>query len=124
LSIFNLDKILQPDRIAVVGASDDASSVGFAVFRNLRRSFEGDVLPVNRSRGSVQGVRARPSVGDLLDRPDLAVVCTPAPSVAGVIRDCGKAGIPGVVVISAGFGERGPGGKALEAEVLQAARRF
>ena len=69
-------------------------------------------------------MRARPSVGDLLDRPDLAVVCTPAPSVAGVIRDCGKAGIPGVVVISAGFGERGPSGKALEAEVLQAARRF
>jgi len=124
LSIFNLDKILRPERIAVVGASDDPSSVGFAVFRNLRRSFEGEVLPVNRSRSNVQGVHAHPSVGDLLDRPDLAVVCTPAPSVAGVIRDCGAAGIPGVIVISAGFGERGPAGKALEVEVLEAARRF
>jgi acetyltransferase len=124
VSIFNLDKIFRPRRIAVVGASDDPSSVGYAVFRNLRRSFEGNVHPVNRSRKDVAGERAYESLGELGDRPDLVVVCTPAATVAGVIRSCGEAGVPGVVVISAGFRERGPEGASLEADVRGTARGF
>jgi acetyltransferase len=124
MSIYHLDSIFRPERIAVVGASDDPSSVGFAVFRNLKRSFGGALFPVNRSRKEVAGVRALESLRDLEDRPDLAVIATPAPTVAGIVEDCGRAGIPGVVVISAGFSERGPEGKSLEADVLRAARRF
>jgi acetyltransferase len=124
MSIYHLDSIFRPRRIAVVGASDDPSSVGFAVFRNLERSFEGELFPVNPSRREVAGVPAFASVGDIGDRPDLAVVCSPARTVASIIESCGEAGVPGAVVISAGFGERGPEGKALEADLLRAARRF
>ncbi|HEY7816973.1 MAG TPA: CoA-binding protein, partial [Vicinamibacteria bacterium] len=124
MSIYHLDSIFRPRRIAVVGASDDPSSVGFAVFRNLKRSFEGELVPVNPSRREVAGVAAFPSVCDIGHRPDLAVVCTPARTVASVIESCGEAGVPGAVVISAGFRERGPEGKALEADVMRAARRF
>ncbi|HEY7817479.1 MAG TPA: acetate--CoA ligase family protein, partial [Vicinamibacteria bacterium] len=124
MSIFNLDKIFRPRRIAVVGASDDPSSVGYAVFRNLKRSFEGDLHPVNRSRKRVDGVGAYESVGEIGKPPDLAVVCTPAKTVADVVRSCGEAGVAGVLLISAGFRERGPEGKSLEAEVLRVARGF
>jgi acetyltransferase len=124
MSLFNLDKIFRPRSVAVIGASDDPASVGFAVFRNLKQSFEGSLFPVNRARRTVSGIRAYPSVKDIGERPDLAVVCTPAATVASVIESCGEAGIPGVVVISAGFRERGPGGAALESEVLRTARRF
>jgi acetyltransferase len=72
----------------------------------------------------VAGVPAYASVHDIGDRPDLAVICTPARTVASIIESCGEAGVPGAVVISAGFRERGPEGTALEADVLRAARRF
>ncbi|HSF16237.1 MAG TPA: bifunctional acetate--CoA ligase family protein/GNAT family N-acetyltransferase [Vicinamibacteria bacterium] len=124
MSVFNLDKILRPERVAVVGASDDPSSVGHAVFRNLGAHFEGAVYPVNPARAEVGGVRAYPSVRELPQRPDLAVICTPARAIADVLGECGETGIRGAVVISAGFGEIGEEGKALERRVTEVVGRF
>jgi acetyltransferase len=125
VSIRNLDKIFKPGGIAVVGASDEPTSVGGTVFRNLRQSaFAGPVYPVNPKRASVQGVEALAAVDALPEPVDLAVVCTPAASVPAIVRQCGESGILGLVITSAGFREMGPEGKALEDRINEEARRF
>ena len=125
MSIRNLEKIFDPKAVAVVGASDDTHSVGYTLFRNLRSSgFEGPVYPVNPRRDTVQGVRAFPTVGKLPGAVDLVVVASPAASVPHVIEQCGRAGILGVVVTTAGFREVGEEGKKLEQELLRRAKPY
>jgi len=125
VSIRNLDKIFKPQRIAVVGASNNPQSVGYTVLKNLIGSgFQGVVYPVNPKREAVQGIQAYPSVKELPKAPDLAVICTPARTVPGIVRECGEAGIRGLIIISAGFKEAGEEGKALEAELKSEIARF
>jgi acetyltransferase len=125
VSISNLDKIFAPQRVAVIGASDSPTSVGYTVLRNLVGSgFRGVVYPVNRKRESVQGVQAYPDIPALPHAPDLAVICTPAPTVPGIVRACGEAGTRGVLIISAGFREVGEEGRALEAQIREEQKKF
>ncbi len=114
----HLDSIFNPKRIAVVGASDREGSVGARVLQNLVGvGFSGSVYPVNPFRSAVQGITAYPSVTKIPWQVDLAVVATPAHTVPQIVDECGKAGILGVVIISAGFKEVGEEGKALEEQV-------
>ena len=125
VSIENLDKIFAPRRIAVFGASNKPTSVGFTVFRNLIGSgFTGVVYPVNPKHESVQGVPAYTDPSQLPQIPDLAVICTPAPTVPGIVRVCGELGTRGILIISAGFRETGPEGYALEEEILVEQKKF
>jgi len=125
VSILNLDKVFDPHRVAVIGASDNRTSVGYTVLRNLVGSgFRGVVYPVNMRRESVQGIAAYKDISSLPHPPDLAVICTPAPTVPGLIRACGEAGTRGIVIISAGFREIGEEGRRLEQQVLQERRKF
>ncbi len=120
-----LVKLLNPQRIAVIGATENTGTVGRTVFWNLISSpFGGTVFPVNLKRSSVLGVKAYPDVAALPEPVDLAVICTPAPTVPDIIRQCGKCGIPGAVIISAGFRELGPPGVELERRVAAAAAEF
>ncbi|MEQ8717883.1 MAG: GNAT family N-acetyltransferase [Acidimicrobiales bacterium] len=120
----SIEPILQPRSVAVVGASRREDSIGHAVLRNLLNGgYEGTVHPVNRSAESVLGVRTYPSVGEIDEAVDLAVVAVPAPDVIGVIDDCAAAGVPAVLVISAGFAETGPEGARLESELAERVRR-
>ncbi|HSI80992.1 MAG TPA: bifunctional acetate--CoA ligase family protein/GNAT family N-acetyltransferase [Solirubrobacterales bacterium] len=125
MSVRNLDKLFAPRRVAVVGAGGERTSVGQVVLRNLVDSgFEGVVYPVNPKREAVGGVQAYPSVTETPAVADLAVICTPAATVSGVVRECGEAGVPAVAILSAGFREAGEGGAALEREVAAEAARF
>jgi len=125
VSIRNLNKIFDPHRVAVIGASDSRSSVGYTVLRNLIGSgFSGVVYPVNPKHESIQGIQAYKDIPSLPHAPDLAVVCTPATTVPGIIRQCGEAGTHGVVVISAGFREIGEEGRKLEEQVLEEQKKF
>lgn len=125
MSIRNLDKIFNPQRVAVIGASSNPGTVGYSVLRNMiNAGFVGVVYPVNPRRESVQGIQSYPSVEALPRTPDLAVICTPAATVPGLVRECGRAGIRGLVVLTAGFREAGEAGRALEAEVRAAASEF
>jgi acetyltransferase len=78
---------------------------------------------VNPKRSNVLGIRAYPTVADIPEPPELAVIVTPAPTVPGLIRECGEAGVRGAIVISAGFKEAGPDGVELERLTLEEARR-
>ncbi|MHB1034309.1 MAG: bifunctional acetate--CoA ligase family protein/GNAT family N-acetyltransferase [Pirellulales bacterium] len=125
MRIRNLNKIFDPRRVAVIGASDTPTSVGYMVLRNLVGSgFRGVVYPVNSNRESVQGIHAYPSVTSLPHPPDLAVVCTPAHTVPSLVRECGEVGTRGMVIISAGFREVGAEGVRLEDQIRQEAAKF
>ena len=87
-------------------------------------AFPGPVYPVNPKYESVGDRPCFASVGDLPEAADLAVICTPAAVVPQIVRDCGEAGISGLVILSAGFRESGPEGEELEREVLGAAQAF
>src|SRR5690606_38130984 len=104
--------------VAVIGATETPGSVGRTVLWNLISTpFGGTVYPVNLKRPSVLGIRAYRSVSEVPAQLDLAIVVTPAATVAGIVRECAEAGVPAVVVISAGFKELGPPGVEVEQQV-------
>lgn len=119
-----LDAIFKPRSVAVVGATERVGSVGRTILWNLiANPFGGTVYPVNAQRSSVLGIRAYPSLKDLPEPVDLAVIITPSHTVPGIIRDAVEMGTKGAVIISAGFKEIGPKGIELEQQVLAEARK-
>lgn len=118
-----LDPILRPRSVAIVGASSDPRKRGFQVVRALGESgFRGAVYPVNPRGGEIAGLPVYPSVAELPEAPDLALVATPAATVPDVLRECGARGIWGAVILAVGFRESGADGAALEQDVAAAAR--
>ena len=119
-----LDCILAPRNVAVIGATEKVGSVGRTVLWNLMSTpFGGAIFPVNPTRASVLGIKAYPNIAAVPEKVDLVVVTTPATSVPGIISACADVGVPGAVIISAGFKETGPAGVELERQVLTHARR-
>lgn len=120
----HLDAIFRPRSVAVIGASERPGSVGRTLLWNLiSNPFGGTVYPVNPKRTNVLGIRAYPSVKDIPEPVDLAVIATPAPTVPGVVQECVEAGVKGAVIISAGFKEIGEEGRRLEEQILTIARK-
>src|SRR5947209_9369112 len=118
-----LDVFFSPKTVAVIGATENAGSVGRTLLWNLMTSpFGGTVYPVNPKRSSVLGVKAYPSVTEIPEDVDLAVIVTPPPSIPGLIRECGENRVRGAIVISAGFKEIGAAGAALEQKLLEEAQ--
>jgi acetyltransferase len=125
LVTLNLDKIFNPKSVAVVGASDEEGTVGYTLMKNLTESkYEGKVYPVNIRKKEVLGLKAHQSVEQLPETVDLAIIATPAKTVPDVVEQCGKAGIIGIIILSAGFKEIGPEGKALEDKILQIQKKY
>ncbi|MBW1710788.1 MAG: CoA-binding protein [Deltaproteobacteria bacterium] len=110
-------------KIAFIGASASPKKWVYIIFFNiLKGNFNGTVYPVNPTRESILGVKCYPSVADIPEPADLAIITTPAPLVRGLIKECGEKGIPNVIVVSSDFSETGPEGARLEREVVAAAR--
>jgi acetyltransferase len=116
-----LSRLFAPDRVAVVGASDEEGTVGYAVTSNLLGSFEGEVVAVNPNRESVLGLSCHDSVADV-GAVDVVVVAVPAGIAVEVLREAAEVGIENVVVITAGFSEAGAEGSARERELTRIAR--
>ena len=124
MSVRNLDSIFRPKSIALIGASTRPHSVGAVTADNLRMAgFEGPILPVNPRHAAVAGALAYPNVSSLPVSPELAVICTPAETVPGLIAELGARGTKAAIVITAGFREGGVAkGLALEQAMLDAAK--
>jgi len=119
-----LDPIFSPKSIAVIGATETPGSVGRTILDNLiKGGFPGIIYPVNPKRDTVLGIKAYPNITAIPGKADLAVVITPPATVPGIIKDCGKAGVKGAIIISAGFKEIGPVGVELERQVLEEATK-
>ncbi|HEV7888135.1 MAG TPA: acetate--CoA ligase family protein, partial [Acidimicrobiales bacterium] len=119
----SVQRLLAPASVAVIGAGRERDNIGQAVLRSLLDGgFTGAVYPVHTSAHAVAGVRAYPTVLDIPDPVDLAVVAVPAASVAEVVEQCGAKGVGGLVVLSAGFSDAGPEGAVRERSVVERAR--
>jgi acetyltransferase len=120
-----LNPLFAPKSVAVFGASDRPDSVGQIVFQNMLQSgFKGTLYPINSKHPEVQGQRAYPSIADIGQPVELVVIATPPQTVPGIIEDCGIHGVKAAVIITAGFGEVGTEGAALERQLLENARRY
>jgi acetate---CoA ligase (ADP-forming) len=117
-----LDRLLSPASIAMVGASNSPHRIGGTVFANLLRAFPGQVHPVHPKEEQVQGRPAFRTVADLPEPVDLAVIAVPAPAVVDVVAACAERGVGGAVVITSGFAEAGPEGRALQDRLTEVAR--
>lgn len=118
-----LDALFRPRSVAVIGASRKRASIAGELFHNLLLSgFPGPIYPVNPAARSVQSVRAYPSILDIPDEVDLAVVVVPQRVAMKAVEDCAKKGVRGIVLITAGFAEVGPEGRALQQEIARVVR--
>ncbi|GGL57332.1 acetate--CoA ligase family protein [Halocalculus aciditolerans] len=117
-----LRRLFDPARVAVVGATDREGAVGRAILTNLD-GFDGEVVAVNPKRESVLGYACYPDLASAPD-VDVAVVVVPPDAVADVVRDAGEAGVPNVVVVTAGFGEAGGEGAQQEQELVDLAAEY
>jgi len=115
-----LNAMFAPHAVAVIGASERQGSVGRAVLWSLVSSpFGGTVYPVSEKRTSVLGIKAYARMSEIPERIDLAVIVTPAVTVPSIVRECVDAGVRAIIVISAGFKERGSQGEELEKQILE-----
>src|SRR5271165_4729615 len=119
-----LDALFNPESVALIGATDRPGTVGRTVLQNLLHpDFHGRVYPVNPRKSEVLGAKAYPSIRDIPEPVDLAVVATPAATIPALIGECVDAGTKSAVVISAGFREHGADGAALEQQIREHLRR-
>ncbi len=125
MGIRKLRHIFRPQRIALIGVKNDPKSIGGITLSNLvGGGFKGVVYPVNPNHEAVLGIPCYPDVKSLPKAPDLAVITTPAEVVPQLVRECGEAGIQGIIIMSAGFKEIGQKGKELEDKVMEERAKF
>jgi acetate---CoA ligase (ADP-forming) len=119
-----LAAVFEPKSVAVIGASADPNKRGHQVLVALRESgFKGAVFPVNPRGGEIMGSRVYPSVQDLPETPELALICVPAGRVPDAVDRCGSRGVSAAVVLAVGFGESGEEGEALATQLKAVTRR-
>ena len=120
-----LDVIFRPRSIAVIGASPRRGSIGHEILHNLiEHDFQGVVFPVHPTARVIHSIKAHPTVLDIPDPVDLAVVVVPYRHVLQVVEECGRKGVRGLVVITAGFREVGGEGIAREEALLDLVREY
>ena len=123
MGTYNLDKLLLPRSIAVVGASEREGSVGRSVLENIDKGgFQGPVYPINPKRDEILGQKAYPSLSAVGIPIDMAVIIVPLKIAPMVIAECGRCGVGAAIIISGGGKETGPEGAALEDAILKEAK--
>ncbi len=115
--------IFHPKSIAVVGASEKPEKVGYGILRNLF-SFKGKLFPVNPKYSEIFGIPCFPSIREIPEKVDCAVIAVPAPKVPEILKECGEKGVRLAVVISAGFSESGAEGGKLQELITKIAQDY
>jgi len=120
----NLDAIFKPKSIAVIGASNKPGSIGSVIVNNLLRfEYRGNIYPVNPKTDKIQWLRCYPTVADIPEPIDQAIIVVPRDFVKDALEQCGKQGVKGVVTITAGFKEIGGEGIVRENELIEIIKR-
>ncbi|MFH9263357.1 MULTISPECIES: GNAT family N-acetyltransferase [unclassified Streptomyces] len=125
----SVQRLLAPGSVAVIGTGRTPGGVGRTVLRNLLASgYTGRTYAVNRAFDegvtTLDGVPAHRSLGEIDEQVDLAVIAVPAHRVPEAVADCGEHGVQGLVVLSAGYAERGADGRELQRELVRQARSY
>lgn len=116
--------MLNPKTVALIGASEKEGSVGRAIMENLLLSKKSKIFPVNPNRNTVLSINCYPNIASVPEPIDLAVIATPAKVVPETVEECGKAGVQGIVIVSAGFREIGDEGKKLEDQIREIRKKY
>ncbi len=120
-----LEMFFNPRGVAIIGASESPNKIGHQVLANLIRSgYKGGIYPINPKAEEILGYPCYRSVLDIPDVVDLVVIVVPTQAVAPVLEEAGQKGAKGAVIITAGFREAGPEGRAREGQILEIARRY
>ena len=118
-----LHDFLAPDSIAIVGASADPTKRGYkAMIGLIKDGYGGAIYPINPKTDMILGVKTCASLDAVPGPVDLALICTPASTVPGILAECGRKGVKGAIVLASGFKETGAEGAKLQQQVLDAAR--
>ena len=122
----DIAKLLWPKIVAVVGASSDTRGLRGRILETmLSHPFEGTIYPVSRSAAEVQGHKAYPSVAELPEPADLAILIIPAEFIPDELERCGRAGIKAAVILSSGFAEEpGGSGARMQQAIRDIAKRY
>jgi acyl-CoA synthetase (NDP forming) len=121
--VAGLEPLFHPRSVAVIGASNNANKWGYSTFTSLKNHYRGDLYAVNHRDEVVLGCPAYRRVTDIPARVDLVVIVIPPENVAAVMEDCVAKGVKACVIITAGFAETGPRGRALQDRVVEIAAR-
>lgn len=120
-----LDKIMKPKSIAVIGASTKEKTIGSEIMKRLiEYGFTGDIYPVNPKGGEIEGLKAYTSVSELPSNVDFAMLIIPKQFVLDTLAQCNEKGIKGICIISAGFKETGKEGAELELELAAKLKEY
>jgi len=123
MSVRNLDRLFKPRSVAVIGATPRPQTVGSVLLSNLRSGgFTGPLMLVNSKYKEIGGLPVARDIASLPSVPDLAIIATPPATVPGIVAELGARGTKGTIVITAGFGELGSEGHALQQLILAAAK--
>lgn len=121
----NLDPFFNPKSVAIIGASRNPSKIGHIVLKNfVEDGFAGKIFPVNPEADQVLNLKSYPSVKAVPDELDLAVILTPAKTVAEILKECGEKKVKAVSIITSGFKEIGPQGAKLESQIEQIIQKY
>jgi acetyl coenzyme A synthetase (ADP forming)-like protein len=121
----SVEPIFRPRAVALIGASRERHSIGWEILDNLLRyEFQGQIFPVNPRAEVVHSLKCYPSIEAVPDPVDLAIIAVPRQLVAAQVEACGRKGVKGLVVITAGFKEVGEAGRALEDEIVEIVHRY
>jgi len=124
-SVSQLDGILRPKSVAVIGASTSPDKLGHEILKNiLDGGYQGAVYPINPKADTILDLPCHTNVKELQEPPDLAVLIIPARFVPQAIQDCGEKGVKGAVIITGGFAEAGAEGEELQQQTTEVARKF
>jgi acetate---CoA ligase (ADP-forming) len=121
----SLDPIFRPKSVAVIGASRKRQTIGREILANMVGfEFNGPIYPVNPTADSIHSIRCFRSIKEIPGPVDLAIVTVAKDQVLDVVEACGKKGVPGLIVITAGFKEVGKDGAALEVELKAKLKKY
>lgn len=117
-----IDGFFRPRSVAVIGASSTPGKIGYVVLDNLRR-YRGKVFPINPRAKEIFGLKVYPSIDDVPEKVDMAVIVVRSEDVPDLIDRCASKGVKNIVIISGGFKELGGKYEDIEAEIAERARK-
>ncbi len=118
-----LDKVLNAESVAIIGASKSKTKRGYQAIKTLKADgYEGEIYPVNPKEDMILGLKCYKDITQIQGNVDLALITTPARTIPSILRKCGEKKVNGAVIIAGGFRELGEQGRELEAEVVRAAQ--
>ena len=121
----DLERMFDAQSVAVIGASRDEKKRGFQAIKTLLNDrYEGEIYPVNPRGGTILGLKCYKRVIDIEKHVDLALITTPAETISIILKECGRKGIAGAVIVAGGFGELGAKGRKIENEIVDIAKRY